>query len=120
MEITATELKLNLGKYLEMANEREIVITKNGKSIAQLIGTRTFKYDLSELEQWVSRTAAEDSWLLTFNGEPVAQLTPVLKQKRKRRLGFIDGPPVSEETIAALLAPGMTDEEYEEWIDKEI
>ena len=148
MEITATELKLNLGKYLDLANKEEIVITKNGKTIAQLIGTRTFKYDLSELEQWVAGTSGahtlgeaavpaygtvaaqaekhganmpvEDSWLLTCNGEPVAQLTPILKQKKKRRLGFIDGPPVSEETIAALLAPGMTDEEYEEWVNKEL
>ena len=37
MEITATELKLNLGKYLEKSNEEEIIITKNGKAIAQLI-----------------------------------------------------------------------------------
>ena len=36
MIITATEFKLNLGKYLEMAAEEEILITKNGKIIAQL------------------------------------------------------------------------------------
>ena len=36
MIITATELKNNLGKYLEMAESQDIFITKNGKSIARL------------------------------------------------------------------------------------
>ena len=36
MIITATELKSNLGKYLEMVSEEEIIITKNGKCIARL------------------------------------------------------------------------------------
>ena len=36
MEITATELKKNLGKYLEMAEKEDILITKNGKVIAIL------------------------------------------------------------------------------------
>lgn len=36
MIITATELKTNLGKYLEMAATQDIFITKNGKSIARL------------------------------------------------------------------------------------
>lgn len=36
MIITATELKANLGKYLEMAASQDIFITKNGKSIARL------------------------------------------------------------------------------------
>ena len=36
MIITATEFKSNLGKYLEYVNEGDILITKNGKVIAQL------------------------------------------------------------------------------------
>ena len=36
MIVTATELKTNLGKYLEMAKSQDIFITKNGKSIARL------------------------------------------------------------------------------------
>jgi len=36
MEITATELKKNLGKYLELASKEDIAITKNGKVIAVL------------------------------------------------------------------------------------
>lgn len=36
MSITATELKLNLSKYLLLAETEDIYITKNGKIIAKL------------------------------------------------------------------------------------
>jgi antitoxin (DNA-binding transcriptional repressor) of toxin-antitoxin stability system len=36
MSITATELKLNLGKYLKLSEHEDIYITKNGKVIAKL------------------------------------------------------------------------------------
>ena len=36
MVVTATEFKTHLGKYLEIVNEEDILITKNGKVIAQL------------------------------------------------------------------------------------
>lgn len=36
MPITATELKLNLGKYLALAEKEDIFITKNGKVVAKL------------------------------------------------------------------------------------
>ena len=36
MSITATELKENLGKYLQLAATEEIFITRNGKVIAKL------------------------------------------------------------------------------------
>ena len=36
MSITATELKMNLGKYLMLAETEDIYITKNGKVIAKL------------------------------------------------------------------------------------
>lgn len=36
MTITATEFKTNLGKYLELVLTEDILITKNGKVIAQL------------------------------------------------------------------------------------
>lgn len=38
MSITATELKENLGKYLALAAEEEILITRNGKAVARLTG----------------------------------------------------------------------------------
>ncbi|MGN1415283.1 MAG: type II toxin-antitoxin system Phd/YefM family antitoxin [Oscillospiraceae bacterium] len=36
MSITATELKMNLGKYLTLAETEDIFITKNGKVVAKL------------------------------------------------------------------------------------
>jgi len=36
MLITATEFKTNIGKYLTLVNDEEIIITKNGKGIAKL------------------------------------------------------------------------------------
>lgn len=36
MEITATELKKNLGKYLELAEKEDVLITKNGKPVVVL------------------------------------------------------------------------------------
>lgn len=36
MSITATELKLNLGKYLLLSATEDIYITKNGKVISKL------------------------------------------------------------------------------------
>lgn len=36
MSITATELKNNLGKYLQLSETEDIFITKNGKVVAKL------------------------------------------------------------------------------------
>ncbi|MCR5457967.1 MAG: type II toxin-antitoxin system Phd/YefM family antitoxin [Clostridiales bacterium] len=36
MTVTATEFKTNLGKYLDIISDEDVLITKNGKVIAQL------------------------------------------------------------------------------------
>lgn len=36
MSITATELKMNLGKYLLLAEKEDVFITRNGKVVAKL------------------------------------------------------------------------------------
>ena len=36
MKITATELKSNLGKYLQLVEKEDVIINKNGKTIAVL------------------------------------------------------------------------------------
>lgn len=36
MEITLTELKGNLGKYIKLSQEEDFLITKNGKIISRL------------------------------------------------------------------------------------
>ena len=45
MQITATEFKLNLGKYLKLVNLEDIWITKNGKMIAKLINPNISSVD---------------------------------------------------------------------------
>lgn len=48
MSITATELKLNLGKYLMLAEEEDIYITKNGKVIAKLSNPYQNRVDMAK------------------------------------------------------------------------
>lgn len=43
IEATATEFKLNLGKYLTMVGREEIQITKNGVPVAVLTAPKTKK-----------------------------------------------------------------------------
>ena len=58
MTITATELKTNLGKYLEIVQNEEIIITKNGKEIARL--TRPENEKLVLLKQLVGIVSDAD------------------------------------------------------------
>jgi len=46
MEITATELKTNMGKYLSIAKHQDIFITKNGKKVATLTGPQQKKVEM--------------------------------------------------------------------------
>ncbi|MBO5104068.1 MAG: type II toxin-antitoxin system prevent-host-death family antitoxin [Ruminococcus sp.] len=48
MSITATELKLNLGKYLLLAESEDIYITKNGKVIAKLSNPNQDRVDVAK------------------------------------------------------------------------
>jgi len=45
MSITATELKLNLGKYLQLAESEDIYITRNGKVVAKLTNPHQNRVD---------------------------------------------------------------------------
>lgn len=46
MLITATEFKANIGKYLALAAQQDIIITKNGKRIAKLTSATEDKTDV--------------------------------------------------------------------------
>ena len=48
MLITATEFKNNLGQYLELAKTEDILITKNGKSVAKLSNPKEDKVALAK------------------------------------------------------------------------
>lgn len=46
MSITATELKLNLGKYLKLAQSEDVFVTKNGKVIVKLTNPNQDRVDI--------------------------------------------------------------------------
>lgn len=48
MSITATELKLNLGKYLSLSATEDIYITKNGKVVAKLSNPNQDRVDMAK------------------------------------------------------------------------
>ena len=48
MSITATELKLNLGKYLKLAEYEDIYITRNGKIVAKLSNPNANRIEMAE------------------------------------------------------------------------
>ncbi len=45
MQVTATEFKLNFGKYLEMVVTEDIYITRNGKTVAKVINPNISSVD---------------------------------------------------------------------------
>lgn len=48
MSTTATELKLNLGKYLKLAEKEDIFITRNGKVIAKLSNPNADRIEMAK------------------------------------------------------------------------
>ena len=48
MSITATELKVNLSKYLELAEKEDIYITQYGKVVAKLTNPYQNKVDTAK------------------------------------------------------------------------
>jgi prevent-host-death family protein len=45
MRVSATELKMNMGKYIERAAFEDIIITRNGKDVALLTNVESKKKD---------------------------------------------------------------------------
>ncbi|MCL1918389.1 MAG: type II toxin-antitoxin system prevent-host-death family antitoxin [Peptococcaceae bacterium] len=48
MIVTSTDIQNNFGKYLELASDQEIVITKNGSAVARLVGIKVREKSFSE------------------------------------------------------------------------
>ena len=48
MSITATELKMKLGKYLLLAETEDIFITKNGKVVAKLTNPNADRVEMAK------------------------------------------------------------------------
>ena len=48
MSITATELKQNLSKYLLLAEQEDVFITRNGKVVAKLTNPHQNRVDMAK------------------------------------------------------------------------
>lgn len=48
MAITATEFKMNLGKYLSLVEQEDIYISRNGKVIAKLTNPYQNRVDMAK------------------------------------------------------------------------
>ncbi len=48
MSITATELKLNLGRYLKLAEHEDVLITRNGKVVAKLSNPNADRVEMAK------------------------------------------------------------------------
>lgn len=48
MSITATEFKMNLGKYLTLSQTEDIYITRNGKVVAKLSNPNQDRVDVAK------------------------------------------------------------------------
>ena len=71
MSVTATELKMNLGKYLLLAESEDVYITKNGKVVAKLTNPNADRVEIAK----------------SLVGIIPADITP--EQAREERLGKI-------------------------------
>lgn len=45
MRVSATELKINMGRYIKRAAVEDIIITRNGKDVALLTNVKSQKLD---------------------------------------------------------------------------
>ena len=57
MEITLTELKGNLGKYIVMSQNEDILVTKNGKVVSRLTEPFSAKGEKMEKRKIAKRLA---------------------------------------------------------------
>ncbi|MCL2496284.1 MAG: type II toxin-antitoxin system Phd/YefM family antitoxin [Clostridiales bacterium] len=71
MIVTATEFKSNIGKFLSLANSEDILITKNGRSVAKLVGVRNGK--TSSLRSLRGILKSTDATRITIREERLAK-----------------------------------------------
>jgi prevent-host-death family protein len=83
MLITATEFKANFGKYLNLLDKEEIILTKNGRRIARIV--RGDDEKRSSLQSFFG--VLKDSPLAKATDE---ELRGVLVEERRKRYENID------------------------------
>ena len=83
MQVSSTELKTNLGKYLDLLGTEDIIITRNGRKIAKLV--KEEDDTLSEVRSLFGILA--DSELSRMTDD---ELKGVIHEERSKRYGRID------------------------------
>lgn len=85
MIVSTTDIQNNFGKYLKLSQSEELIITKNGKRVAKLIG-----YTEDEVqESWL---VGEDSPAYRFSGVRVSyQEYLKIVEESENRYEYIDG-----------------------------
>ena len=73
IQITATDFKSNLGKYLALAEREDILITKSGKSVVKLSGVKQDKVKDIESLFGVVPWDGEDIDIKQFKAERLAK-----------------------------------------------
>ena len=76
VRLTATELKMNMGKYIHLAADKDIIITRNGKDVALLTNVEGIRKNaLKSLrgiisDPNVSREAIREERLSKYDADP--------------------------------------------------
>jgi len=79
MTVTSTEFKTNLGRYLDLLETEEIIITRNGRKIAKLM--KEEDDILSEVRSLFGILAGSELSSMTED-----ELEGVIHEERNRRL----------------------------------
>jgi len=83
MFVSSTELKINLGKYLDMVANEDIIITRNGHKIAKLI--REENDALSDIRSLFGIAGASDLSRMDDDGIKAA-----IHSERSKRYDCVD------------------------------
>ncbi len=83
MIVTATDLKTNLGKYLDLLETEEIIVTRNGRKIAKLV--KEDDDTLADIRALYGILAGSELSIMTDE-----QLKEVIHQERSARYDRVD------------------------------
>lgn len=73
IQVTATDFKTNLGKYLTLVNKEEIHITKNGEDIAVLIPPKSKRSWVDDIIGVIPDNGADFKSIKEYKAERLTQ-----------------------------------------------
>ena len=84
LKVSSTEVQNNFGKYLMLAQEQDVIVTRNGQDVARLVGLNDSQNGASIVSEEV---LAEGYGLRKATYEEFRELT----KDREERYEYIDG-----------------------------